>query len=359
MNQGRMNPMGVNRSGSLWDPESRFSLGAALGFRSLSQQNTNSTGGYGLQGFGQIGSNVNQPSMRTSQGIHATIQEMEKLRKSVVSRTVIGATVPFIFFAVIIFAPRWLPSQGMIFLLALLASVASLLIIGSSTNKKKQLKSLYKEVFVIDMLKDQFSDVFYDWQQGLDSLFVKSTGLVRLGNRYHSEDFIAATYRGVRFQQADVTVKYHTSSGKNSHTTIYFQGRVFTFDYSRKQSMAVQIFSKDFRYFGNPENGLKLSKVEMEDVNFNKQFTVQAMNPHDAFYILTPQFMQRLLVLKQRYSSITMVISQGKLHIGLNHQADSFDMNVWNKIDYPKEKERMEKDAWVIRELVEMLNCLP
>ena len=318
--------------------------------------------GYGQMNNG-MGNRPNTPNggqMNTS-GIYLTLQEMEGLRKSINSRyifLVIALIAPI--FLSLIFARSVLALRGMVLFMMVLVPVVALIVLMPGIRKKKdRLKALYKETFVKQLLMEHFQDVFYDWKRGFDEMWVRHTGLVRMGNRYHSEDYLCALWRGVRFEQADVTVQYHNNSGRNSYTVTYFQGRMFSFDYTRKQTMPVMVHSKDFRYAGTPDNRLKLDKVEMEDVEFNKEFAVKAMNPHDAFYILTPAMMQRLKYLHQMYGRVTMVIVQQKLYIGLDNRVDAFDAQTTRAIEYPRERERMLRDVKVIEALIEILNCLP
>ncbi|MBO6161677.1 MAG: DUF3137 domain-containing protein, partial [Eubacterium sp.] len=293
------------------------------------------------------------------QGIYQTMGEMESLRKSIFSRYIMIGIVPAVMLIFFIFLSGYTRSRGVAPLTAILLMVGMLIPMAGMKEKKQKLKRLYKETFVCQLLQQRFQNVLYTWETGWTAERVKSTGLVRLGNRFHSEDYLTAIWRGVRFEQSDVEVKYHTSSGKSSHTTIYFRGRMFCFDYVRKQTTPVQIHTKNFFYSGDPMYGVKMQKVELEDVDFNKRFAVKALNPHDAFYVLTPQFMMRLKQLEDMYNSVTIVIKDGKLYVGLNNRMDAFDANIMKPIEYVNEKERVEKDVQVIEILIELLNCLP
>ena len=333
-------------------------FGAAKGY-----QNAPSNGVAG----GEYGRPMGNPPIRTPsplnpKGIYETVNQIEELRKSVYSRTVLSIVIAVIFVIVTFFAMAAsgrAASRGVGYVIAIIPTVIIIIMMKGVDGKKKQMKKLYKETFVIQVLQEHFQDVFYDWEHGFTSSAVKSVGLVRLGNRYHSEDYLAATWKGVRFEQSDVTVEYHTS-GKNSHTTTYFSGRMFCFDYTRKQTYPLQVYTKNFIYSGNPGGGsTSLSKVELEDVEFNKLFVTKAFSAHDAFYILTPQFMQRLKQLRNSFPNMTMVVSNGKFYVGLNNRADSFDLNCMKPMDYMREKERVLQDVRVIEGLIELLNCLP
>ena len=337
----------------------------AIGFGAT--RSNQSPAGNGVAG-GEYGRPMGGPPIRTpgpmsSKGIHETVQEIETLRKSVYSRSVMGILLA-VFFVFIVFlamsAGGYKSSRGLIYLISFVPIFFIVIMSKGAGDKKKQMKKLYKETFVIQVLQQHFQDVFYDWEHGFTSSAIKGVGLVRLGNRFHSEDYMAATWKGVRFEQSDVTIQYHSSSGKSSHTTTYFSGRMFCFDYTRKQTYPLQIFTKNFIYSGNPGGGsTSLSKVELEDVEFNKLFVTKAYSAHDAFYILTPQFMQRLKQLQKSFPNMTMVVANGKFYIGLNNRADSFDLNWMKPMDYLREKERVLQDVRVIEGLIELLNCLP
>ena len=297
----------------------------------------------------------------TSKGISATIQELERMRQSINSRQIFAVIIMLIAMIAPLFfsmsGRRAASGGGMIVMI--LGVMISVGLFASTGKIRKRMKALYKEAFVRQMLQDHFQDVYYNWEQGMEQELIKNSGVCRLGNRYSSEDYISAVYRGIRFQQADVTIQYHTSSGKSSHTTTYFRGRMFCFQYPGKWSDAVQIHSKNFIYSGKPASGVQRSALQMESVEFNKQFTVRAMMEHDAFYILTPQMMERITALYQRYGSITMTFAHGYLMVGLNSKMDSFDANMKKPIDYQTERARMLQDVRVIEELIQILQCIP
>ena len=297
------------------------------------------------------------------QGIYETMQKMEELRKSIYSRGVftgiaIVALIMLMFFVVAGSRTRF-RSSAIFFVIPVVTVIPLMVLLPGMAKKKKQLKQIYKETFVTQLLQQHFSNVMYDWNGGFSESQVRHSGLCRIGNRYHTEDYLSAVWNGVRFEQADVKIQYHTSSGRSSHTTTYFEGRMFVFDYTRKMTMPIQVHSKSFRYAGQPEYGMNLQKVELEDVAFNKRFVVKSTSPHDAFYVLTPQMMQRITYMEQTYGRITMVIVNGRLYVGIDNRLDAFDPQFSKPIEYLREKQRMLADVKVIEDLIQLLNCLP
>ena len=331
---------------------------AGYGYNGQAGQNN----GYGFNG--QISrADPSSGGGNPPQGIYETMQKMEELRKSIYSRGVfmaLGIVVLVIFMFIVMAGTRTrYRSSSIYFIIPLLTVIPVFVMAPGMTKKKKQLKQMYKETFVNQLLQQHFQNVMYDWNGGFSESQVRHSGMCRLGNRYHTEDYISAVWNGVHFEQADVKIQYHTSSGRSSHTTTYFEGRMFVFEYSRKMTLPLQVHSKSFRYSGKPEYGMDLQKVELEDVSFNKRFVVKSTSPHDAFYVLTPQMMQRITYMEQTYGRLTMVIVNGKLYVGIDNRMDAFDPQFSKPIEYLRERQRMLADVKVIEDLIQLLNCLP
>ena len=218
-------------------------------------------------------------------------------------------------------------------------------------------KQLYKDLFVIQPLEENFQSVFYDWEKGFSENAVKNFGLCKMGNRFSSEDYIKASYMGIPFELSDVTVQYHTSSGRSSHTTTYFKGRMLVIDFPEKMVNSVQIFSNRFQYRAKLSNYLNTQKVQLESVDFNKYFDVNSISPHDAFYLITPEFMERLMQIYIRSNSIAIHICGNKMVIGFNEPYNNaFDAsNMYKPISYPVEMEKVQKDINDIKELITVI----
>ncbi|NLA87235.1 MAG: DUF3137 domain-containing protein [Clostridiales bacterium] len=65
--------------------------------------------------------------------------------------------------------------------------------------------------------------------------------------------------------------------------------------------------------------------VETENINFSKKFQILTGDPHTAFYILTPHFMEYILSLDQRANGQTYMSFVGeRVYIAVNTGRDSF-----------------------------------
>lgn len=221
-------------------------------------------------------------------------------------------------------------------------------------ESEKQFQYVYKEMFAKSILQELFGDVTCDWNIGYSELAVDKIGLVQKGNRFSSEDYIRGQYDGVPFEQSDVVIKQVVRSGKHTRTYTYFEGRMFSFDLPRNDIGSVVIFSKSFLYQGNC-NRMRHEKIDMESQEFNKNFKVKSINPHDAFYVLTPQIMECIEQLYRKYGNVAMRFIGGKLHVAINIKGNAFNGNYRKPIVYVEEKNKIMQDSNVIIDIVKTL----
>lgn len=280
-------------------------------------------------------------------GAYDTINQLENLRKKLKSYN----TLTFVPLLLILF-PVLFPMLANLYPLIFIVFLAFAIAFSSRSRKVTvEFKRLYKETFVVQLLSEQFNDVVYNWESGLSLDYIRSFNVVRQGNRFKTEDYLCANYNGVRFEQADVTIQYHTS-GKNSHTTTYFKGRMFVFDFPYKNVASVRVLSDSFMYGANSKN----KKVKLENVDFNKHFNTDAFYEHDAFYFLTPQMMERITMLNNRYGNVAVHLMGNKLLVAVNMSSDAFDHNINKPIDYPTESRKIKADMQVIIDIINTLS---
>ncbi|MDE5872942.1 MAG: DUF3137 domain-containing protein [Lachnospiraceae bacterium] len=292
-------------------------------------------------------------------GTYEIISRLETLRKKIRTQYNVLIVSYLAMFPICIFGGIWGDFFGVFapvlafFLFAFLIVMFSLFVIFGN-GKSKEFKELYKQYFVAAMLGEFFENPQYIWNKGFTSDAVRSFGLSQMGNRFYSEDYISGTYKGVLFEQSDVKIQYHTS-GKHSHTTTYFSGRMFVFHFTGHNVLPVQIFSERFSYRAKPIERYKMHKVNMESVDFNKSFDVKAANEHDAFYVLTPQMMEKLFNLQSRFGNVALNFDGERLFLGYNCGMGAFDADMRKPIDYPTEKAKMQRDMQVIMDIIDIM----
>lgn len=282
-------------------------------------------------------------------GAYDTMQKLESLRKKIL----VFEYLPCVLLLAGFFAPVITGTNELRFI-GIGGGLITAVVLGvQAPFLRKEYRDLYKNTFVKSMLSSMLDDVEYDWHMGFTEIDVMGFGIIKMGNLFQSEDYIRASYKGVNFRQADVIIKHETGSGKNQRVQTYFSGRMFEFDFSSKSVANVKVFSKQY----NSHLNLEDFKLETENVAFNKNFKVYSTNAHDAFYILTPHMMEKLMAITKRYATVAFRFAPGKLYVGIVTD-DSFDNKVGKKLSYPEEQDKIKKDVQVIIDIVEMIDLI-
>lgn len=235
-------------------------------------------------------------------------------------------------------------------------------------NKPRQrYRAAFKQAYVRRALQSVFTNLYYDPERGISYETIAATRMMNMGDRFHSEDYISGRYKEIPFEQSDVHIEEEqqsTDSEGHTHTeyVTIFQGRWMIFNFNKTFKANVQIAQKGFpnakrkRFFGKKETLFK--KVELESETFNKEFQVYAQNEHDAFYIITPAFMERVQNLSARNKGKLMFCFVGnRLHIAIHDGKDSFEPgSVFKRIDEEKATRKIREEIEVITQFIDELS---
>ncbi|MEG1509240.1 MAG: DUF3137 domain-containing protein, partial [Clostridia bacterium] len=204
-------------------------------------------------------------------------------------------------------------------------------IIGGSVRKFKR---FYKTEFVKTSFATAFDNVNYNPTSCISEDAVRSSSLVRLGNRYSGNDYLSGSYKGVNFVHSDLLIQQVTNSGKTTHTATLFEGKWLIFDFNKTINEYLSIrereFLKKINFFSSD------SVVEFESVDFNNEFEVKCTNQHTAFYVLTPHFIEAIREINSKtQGQLLMCFVNGKMHVALNDGRDSLEPSIRTSVyDY-------------------------
>ena len=281
-----------------------------------------------------------------------TFETLEKMRLRARNGAIVGIVMIVAGFLSFMLAP--LLGFGLVF-----GGIITFGVVESRITKPY--KRAYKEQLVKGILSEKIDDLRFYPHSGIDKETVKSTDMMSLGNIYQVNDLIEGTYNGVRFSQSDILIQQRTSNGKTTSTTTYLQGRWLIFDFNKKFHCDLQVRDRKFAY-AKKSGGFfsdrdKTEKLETESVEFNRIFKVYAENDSEAFYILTPHFMEALMKAKaQADGQVLFCFVDSKLHVAVNNRRDSFEPPVWKPIDRETVRKAVETDMSLITDLVDTLN---
>ena len=256
-----------------------------------------------------------------------TIEELEQDRIKLKNKTLLvtGITVGIVALLALIFQ-----SYEVVFF----GFVAILIFPVLFTGKQKREYILkFKKYFVQSALKTVFTDLTYRPEQGMPRDVISSTKMMHMGDRYTSNDYISGRYKDIGFRQADIHIEEEretTDSDGNTRTywVTLFRGRWMIFDFNKTFKADLQVCQKHFgnNKISNWGNESKFERVKLESVDFNKRFNVYAQSDHEAFYLLTPPIMEKIIKLDDmNQGRLLLCFIDNKLHIGLYDGKDSFE----------------------------------
>lgn len=226
------------------------------------------------------------------------------------------------------------------------------MVIKRNVHKDMKLYSdNFKSVFVLGTLNTIFTDVVYKPNEG-----IKDFPLIDTGSKFDTDDYISAKYKNINFEQCDARIQRYESdfSGDYELETVFF-GRLMSFDFNKKFKANVQVSSKYFDVDKLPRFH-DFSEIKLEDVDFNEEFIVFAEDEHDAFYILTPHFMDKIKKLKEKLEKpIMFCFVDNRLYVAIDTWSDAFECDPLELINEKEIKNEMLKDIKLITDLVDDL----
>jgi len=222
---------------------------------------------------------------------------------------------------------------------------------GKYHSKIKALSNDFKQKYIPEGIKTILPDSEYNYMGGFIEDEVIKSGLLRRQDRYGSEDLITGNHKGVRFKTSDVVQKDVKKSEKHTRVVTVFQGRFYRFDFPKKFKYNLQLLQP---YNYRPFSGLE--RVKTESVHFNSEMKIYAQSEHEAFYLLTPHFMEKLLYFDNKYNDkISFSFIDNLLYIAIDSRTDTFDIKPYKIIDESIFKQ-YKADIEEILELIEVLN---
>jgi hypothetical protein len=225
-------------------------------------------------------------------------------------------------------------------------------------NNYTEYRNAYKNYFISSTFNKIFTDVSYSHSAEMPYGIPSSTGVLYMGDRYSSNDYTVAKYKGIPFAQADVHIeeRHRDSDGDVTYSTV-FRGRYITFDFKKDFHKKLLVASKNF--YGE-RHDKTFKRIELESTEFNKNFDVYAQDGFEAFYLLDPAVMERIQKLSDLHDGRIMIcFSEKKLHIAINDHRDAFEPAPANApINEKAEFEKVMNDIKVITNIVDEMKLV-
>lgn len=296
--------------------------------------------------------------MNSSQQVLQQVEELRNqyyqyIKKNLLILGIVELTI-FVLSLLLTFITH-LVFNGIVSLMVYSFCMISIVIAIKSSKYKRQYRMLYKQEFVQSVLNELFENVKYDYEKGFTRQEVSNMNLIQSGNLFSSEDLIEASYHGVHFRQAEVTIRNKNNSNKSSSTVTYFSGHIYEFAFPKDFMFDLYVRSRDFSHTASIDRSFQ--KIKLESVDFNKRFEVFTRDEHTAFYILTPQFMEKLIMIQDLYKGqISLQFRRNTLYLATNTNFDALELPKGNApLVYEEERNRITGQLQTIINFVDWL----
>lgn len=281
-------------------------------------------------------------------------EQLESLRKKAVKKITTG-----IFIAVIVNLIILLLSRNFD-ILSFTVVIGIIFVIIMSHKDVALFKETYKKSIILEIFKKLFTNVKFVPEYGISRSTLDSTNMIDTGDNFYSDDYVSAKYKNVSFEFSDVKIEEeYTDSDGDKHTVTIFEGQWYVFDFNKTFKADLQVCEKGFR---NAKRGSlfgpkKFSKVELEDIEFNKEFNVYAQNSLDAFYVLTPATMTKIKELNDKVNGkMLFCFINNKLHVGLHSGKNLFEPQLFKKINIEENHKQAIEEVKMITHFVDILD---
>ena len=222
---------------------------------------------------------------------------------------------------------------------AAVAIPAFLLLIGSTfflSSLQKKMKKEFGATLMRQALSEVFTRVEYDPLHFLPADFLELSAMELPFDidRVEGSDYIHAEYKGLDLKLSDIRLIDRRNSGKNSRNVTVFEGLWMVCDFHKEITCDLLLQEKSgfsIRFIDRLR--LNHALIETENAAFNDKFLVSASIEHDAFYLLTPQMMERILQMDSRGGGVSYMrfTRAGKVHIAINSGKNFFELtNSWD-----------------------------
>lgn len=242
-------------------------------------------------------------------------------------------------------------SSDLFFAIFIAIFIAVIFNVALSVSIKKK----YKDEIVPKILKKFLGDdIVYEPKGRFDKELLRDLNFFPC-TTYSGEDMISGIYKGIKFTTADISMT-HQSGGKNSTTVTDFNGCMWVFEYNNKTiNSRIDLYEKDYlKRHSLRKNGLE--KVEFEDIDFSNKIKTYASNAHDAFYVITPQIIDRL---KNNINNISgdilYSIQENKLYLVISSSKNRMEFKRF-KNNYEELIESLKEDVSPILETIKLFD---
>ncbi len=312
-----------------------------------------------------------------NQNLQKYFEELLNDRSIVVKKLLfIRAIIVFVLFGVVsliysvVCNIDYLFNHIFLLILVLISFLALLVLIFKLWERqftyKQNFVLLFKDKIIKNIVKFFDESLTYYPEKFIDIDSFKNSGLItqRIDN-YYGDDYVEGILGDTEIKFSEIHAFIDKKDKDNNRTYIeLFGGLFFIGDFNKNfkgrtyvyPDFSEKIFGEIAKYFQkfNTEQG-KL--VNLEDVDFEKEFKVYSTDQIEARYILSTSLMQRIVNYKKKTKSdILMSFVDSKIYIGILIREYLFEPKIFGKLLNEETLQKYFEHFELVISIVEELN---
>jgi hypothetical protein len=222
----------------------------------------------------------------------------------------------------------------------------------------REFSSQYKEEVVHRL--GQFFDLTYEREPAhFDPTRYKALKLIPRYDKASTEDGLTGQHDNVSIRFLEAHLQQERRSKNSTHHVTVFKGPLLAMTFP-KPFKGTTLLQTDRTMVGNflSRAFTQGERVRLEDPEFEKQFEVYSTSQVEARFILTPDFMVRLLRLQKRFGKdLQAAFQDNEMLIAINGAADRFEAgSLDDHADPHAPIARTVEELKAIFDLIETLN---
>lgn len=290
-----------------------------------------------------------------AQKLAPTLQVLENKRKELLRKgRSEGLIYAAIFLVVGVIALLILKLEG-IFGPIVIVVISVIIFITCINNKSKIFSSFYKEEVVDEIIHAFCPNATYSPNDGVGEELFKNSRLFTSPDRYHAEDLIEGCLDKTSFICSEVHAEERrtrsTKNGVQYYWEDIFKGFLFIADFHKEFQGETTVLRDSFFKIK-----MGVSRVKMENPDFEKVFDVFSTNQIEARYLITPSMMERMLKLDSNFKKgVTISFRNSTILVAIPDSKNRFEADVWSSLN---NMSILKSDFAVLQSLLDIVDEL-
>ncbi|NLY03629.1 MAG: DUF3137 domain-containing protein [Campylobacter sp.] len=254
------------------------------------------------------------------------IYELENKRKKVVFKLkiciVLSLIVAFVFFII----TYLYSSNDPLFSLSTGAFIGLFLYTTLRNFMVESYNHDFKDMVMKKVLASISQNLSYSPNEFISFREFDESKIYQRADIYSGNDLISGEISGVKLKFSDISSKkrVETVDARGNRQVSYqtiFLGILFIAQFNKEFTSRTYVLSRGKR--------VNFQKIEMDNAEFKKHFNVYTDDIINAFYILSPNFLEQILKLREVFKCpINLAFLDSKIYIYIEFGKDSFEPSI-------------------------------